>query len=833
MLPADHQTGGQGLSGNSINRPGSASGRCIAVAGAFAFSCGVILLYWLSMLPPSEWIVASFIAAFSIARRARQHPLRQMAVLAMILIAGLTWASWHADRRLAEILPADMEGQRLSVSGYVCDIPSPGSFNSLRFSFCVTQWHENLHPTNQAVKLPHLLRLAWYGQAERHLPSHRLRLDLVLKGPHGTLNDAGFRYEDWLFRKGYRATGTVREAVPDQAVVCGIKCRYHEAHRWIANWVEHRFASAEHRPLISSLLVGDRGHLTPAHWQVLQATGTIHLVAISGLHLGLIALGAGFLVRRLLLALPLTWLGEVAQRRCLFAAVMICCLVYALMAGFTVPTQRALLMVMVGGWSVLFARQLPAWQAWLWALAVVLLLDPFAPLDQGFWLSFGAVAVLIWVFAAGLRPLGWLGTLLLAQGALFAGLWPLLQVFGQDQPLIGGLANLLAIPWVSLVVMPGLIGGAVVVAIVPAAIEVVVPFCDGLMGMLWVVLTHLAELPSPVINVGPWEVIGLAGLVLLLVKVPTPGGGTCAGLLFVIWLAMVQSPASLRPNTYLVEPELRVWDVGQGLAVLVRHQDKVLLYDTGPAVPGVFSAVESTVLPNLKALGVHRIDTLIISHADSDHSGGLATLARSIQIGKLVTGEVLAVREKLGEATGLVVQPCVVAGEELAGLHIHYWRAGGSRTGNDASCVVRIEHAPSRTEWLLPGDISAATEALYLLHLRGLSHLRGQGPLASDVTRLVLAPHHGSKTSSSPQWVSALTPEMVIYSAGYRHRYGHPHSSVTARYRNRGVSAFSTACSGMLVAAIEDNRLTIKEKRLDTPFWIGAKGQVRDECSIP
>ncbi|WP_420844505.1 DNA internalization-related competence protein ComEC/Rec2 [Marinobacter sediminum] len=827
MLPVDHQIGGQGLSENSITRPGSASGRGLAVAGAFAFSCGVILLYWLSMLPPSEWIVASFITAFCIAFRARQYPLRRMAVLSMALIIGLAWASWHAAGRLAERLPAGMEGQRLSVSGYVCDIPSPGSFNSLRFSFCVTQWHQRPHSSSQTLELPQFLRLAWYGQAERRLPSHRLRLELVLKRPHGALNDAGFRYEDWLFRKGYRATGTVREAVPDHAVVCSLKCRYHEAHHWIANWVERRFASADHRPLISSLLVGDRGHLTPAHWQVLQATGTIHLVAISGLHLGLIALGAGFLVRRLLLALPLTWIGEVGQRRCLFFAVMICCLVYALMAGFTVPTQRALLMVWVGGWSLLFARQLPAWQAWVWALAAVLLLDPFAPLDQGFWLSFGAVAVLIWVFAAGLRPLGWFGTLLLAQGALFAGLWPLLQVFGQGQPLIGGLANLLAIPWVSLVVMPGLIGGAVVVAIVPAAFEMVVPFCDGLMGMLWVVLTYLAELPSPVIEVGPGEVMGLAGLVLLLVKVPTPGGGICAGLLFMVWLAMLQSPASQRPNPHLVEPELRVWDVGQGLAVLVRHQDKVLLYDTGPAVPGVFSAVESTLLPNLKALGVHRIDTLVISHADSDHSGGLATLASSIQIGKLVTGEVLAVREKLGEASGLVVQPCALADEALGGLHIYYWQTGSSPTGNDASCVVRIEHPPSRTEWLLPGDISAATEALYL------SYLRGRGALAADATRLVLAPHHGSKTSSSPQWVSALTPDVVIYSSGYRHRYGHPHSSVTARYRNRGVSAFSTACSGMLVAVIEDNRLTIKEKRLDTPFWIGAKGQARDECAIP
>ncbi|MBC7183391.1 MAG: ComEC family competence protein, partial [Marinobacter sp.] len=344
---------------------------------------------------------------------------------------------------------AHAEGQELSVSGYLCDVPSTGSFNSLRFSFCVTRWH-NLSADAEGARLPDLLRLSWYGHAGEALPGSRLRLDVVLKRPHGTLNPYGFRYENWLFRKGYRATGSVRGVQPAPAVECSLHCQYRQLHLSLKNWVEERFGNTEHFALISSLLIGHRGAMTQQHWDVLKATGTIHLIAISGLHLGLVALGAGFLCRRLLLAMPARRLSERQARLIVFLVVLACCLVYALAAGFTVPTRRALIMVIVAGWMLLLARQSPVWLPFLTALAVVLLLDPFAPLDQGFWLSFTAVAVLIAVFSARLAGAGWLGSLLVAQVSVFAGLWPVLEVFGQGQPLAGLLANLIAIPWVSL-----------------------------------------------------------------------------------------------------------------------------------------------------------------------------------------------------------------------------------------------------------------------------------------------------------------------------------------------------------------------------------------------
>lgn len=802
----------------SINGPTSPSAKHgLAALGVFAFSFGVILLYWLSILPPPEWLgLAIFVLLLTLAR-ALSLPVRRLLVLVLGLLIGLSWAAWHSGDRLSRVLPAHAEGQELSVSGYLCDVPSSGSFNSLRFSFCVTRWH-NLANDNEGGRLPGFLRLAWYGHAGEVLPGPGLRLEVVLKRPHGTLNPSGFRYEDWLFRKGYRATGSVRSVQPAPAVECSLHCQYRQLHLSLKDWVEERFGNTEHFALISSLLIGHRGAMTQQHWDVLKATGTIHLVAISGLHLGLVALGAGFVSRRLLLALPARWMGEQQARRITFSVVLVCCLVYALAAGFTVPTRRALIMVTVAGWMLLLARQPPVWFPFLAALAVVLLMDPFAPLDQGFWLSFTAVAVLILAFSARLAGAGWLGSLLVAQIAVFAGLWPVLAVFGQGQPLAGLLANLIAIPWVSLVVMPLLIAGGLITAALPEAASLFGPALDLVLELLWRFLALLARWPAPEMDVSVEEIAALSVLVSLIVCTPFTGFRLVALLSTLAWLGYACS--SVPQNSAVAGVQVRVWDVGQGLSVLVRHGRAALVYDTGPAVPGVFSAVESTLLPNLRAEGIRRIDTLVVSHADSDHAGGLAELSDKITIGRVVAGEAAVIRAQL---PGLAVGPCTTATETLGALAIDYWQQKGASEGNDASCVVRIRDAESGTEWLLPGDITGGVETSYLAQPRA----------GNEYRRVVVAPHHGSKTSSSEQWVRSLKPDWVIYTAGYRHRYGHPHASVTARYRQSGAAQLNTACSGSILMTLVDNRLAVKEMRAEAPFWIGGPGLARDQCKIP
>ncbi len=754
----------------------------------------------------------------------RSRLLRRFLTLILALCLGLFWASWNAGDRLSERLPGGLEGKRLSVSGYLCDIPSAGSFGSLRFSLCVTRWHGVSETADRSQPLPGKLRLAWYRPGAEGLPGSRLRLDVVLKRPYGALNPAGFRFEDWLFRKGYRATGTVRSVAVDAEVPCSLNCRYHQLHRKLVGWVGARFGEARQLPLLASLMVGYRGLLSEAHWQVFRATGTVHLVAISGLHLGLVAVISGYGLRWLLLLIPAGVVREQVIRRLVFALVVVCCTCYALAAGFTVPTRRALIMVTVAGWMLLWARQIPSWQALAVALAAVVVTDPFAPLDPGFWLSFGAVSVLICVFSGNPGRSGWFRGLVLAQCAVFAGLWPVLVMQGQGQPLAGTMANLLAIPWVSVVVMPVLVTGAVLVALIPGAASLAVPVLDAVLGVLWQFLEWLAGLPVPELQAEFPEVCAFSALALALLLVPFLWFRVAGSVAIVLWglSGLVQEEQG---NDPVAVPEVRVLDVGQGLSVLVRHGTDVLLYDTGPEVPGVFSAVESAIVPSLRALGVQRITTLVVSHSDQDHSGGLSYLVGAMAPGRIVSGEPEKIRSRLGVGTDMPVASCPGEGERVGDLHIRYWQWPHADNDNDASCVVRVWHPASLTEWIIPGDIGDRAEAAYLDS--------GIDGLPEPATRVVVAPHHGSRTSSSGRWTRELEPDVVIYSAGYRNRFRHPHPDVTARYRQAGARALNTACSGMISMFAGKQELVIREMRHSSPFWIGARGLMREQCQIP
>nr|WP_072797006.1 DNA internalization-related competence protein ComEC/Rec2 [Marinobacter antarcticus] len=824
------------MSGSSFNGPGRSgwqgSALLSAVLGVFAFSCGVILLYRLTVLPPPVWLFGCTLPTLSWFLPMRRRLPRLFRVFSFGLALGVAWAGLWAQERLEQRLPASLEGEKTGVSGYVCDLPVAGSFNSIRFSFCVTRWYGLSLTPESYNALPKRLRLAWYGQPAGALPDHRLRLEVVLKRPHGSLNPAGFRYEDWLFRKGYRATGSVRSAVPDPSVFCSMRCQYHRLHTGLAHWVDEQFADARHHPLIASLLIGNRGHLSSAHWDVFKATGTIHLVAISGLHLGLVALGAGFVARRLLLAISNYRMSERSVRLAVFLMVMLCCLLYALAAGFTVPTRRALVMVAIGGWLLLMARQVPAWHSIIVALGLVLLFDPFAPLDQGFWLSFGAVSILICVFAGRLGGTSWLAGLVLAQGAVFAGLWPLLELIGQGQPVAGLFANVLSIPWVSLVVMPALITGGLMVALFPGLSSLIVPIIDAVLGVMWSFLEWVAAMSWPDLEGTAPEIVGFGVLVMLIITVPVRMFRIAGAVVVLAWVAMASFPPETG-NPWIAKPEVRVWDVGQGLSVMLRAGDKVLLYDTGPEVKGVFSAAESVLLPNLRALGIGRIDTLVVSHADSDHAGGIGLLLDEFNVGRILTGEPEAIGKKLSqyrqgrEHRQVEIQSCSGEDKLANELSLSFWQAKGEFTGNDASCVLAARHEEAGIEWIFPGDISAAVESRYL---QAIANKFAASPPRELV---VIAPHHGSKTSSSDAWVNTLSPDRVIYTAGYRHRYGHPHQDITARYRRAGVEAFNTACSGALVMTVAEGVMGLQEARHQSPFWIGGPGLARDQCKIP
>lgn len=806
------------------------SGKNFSGPGVIAFSCGVILLYSLEVLPPLAWLLVASAAAFCVLALIRSSLAGGVAWAVWVaggLMAGMAWAAWHGAERLDESLPAGLEGEVLEVRGYLCEIPSRGSFNSVRFGFCVQHWRrpDNIDDT-QYQRLPRFLRLAWYGDEATLAPGHRLRLQVALKRPHGSVNPVGFRYESWLFRQGYRATGTIRAAEPDHRVACSLHCRYQQWRGHLADAVGQHLAGADHYPLVASLLIGHRGEMTDEHWQVLKSTGTIHLVAISGLHLGLVAIGVGFLVRRSLLLLPARHLTPSRIRGITFGAVALGSLVYALAAGFTVPTRRALIMVVAAGWIILNARQVSPWRGWTMSLFLVLVLDPFSPLDQGFWLSFTAVLLLILVFSRRLGATGWLPGLILAQGAVFAGLWPVLAALGQPQALAGLAANLFAIPWVSLVVMPVLMAGALLVVAFPGAAGAVTQLFDAVLEVLWWGLSQLAALETPELNVGFAMVLAFAVLGVVLLVVPASLARTMSLGCLAVWGTVSLSGSNTSgQNRWVEQPELWVWDVGQGLSVMLRHQDQVLLYDTGPELPGVYSAAESVLVPNLEALGVERIDHLVISHGDSDHAGGLPLLYRRFEVADAISGEPDRVAERYQDGAGDKLadgspgtmpefRNCTPGTELRVGaIRIRLWRDAEGETGNDASCVAIARVESAATDILLPGDITRTVERRFLAQA-----FQPGDDLA--YRRIVIAPHHGSKTSSSREWVSALDPQMVIYSAGYRHRFGHPHPTVVGRYREADSLGLNTAYSGAIRLTLGQGGVTVNEVRDDARFWI-------------
>lgn len=782
-----------------------------------AASCasGAILLYSSPILPPLS-IFAASLALFCFLRVAigRFGPAGAKPSLTVLtgLLLGAGWAAWHAAEQQSSTLPAALEGKPLQVQGYLCDRPTPGNFGSQRFSLCVTGWDQ--FPD---LRLPDKLRLSIYGEKARQVIPHTLAATVVLKRPHGSVNPAGFRYESWLFRHGYGATGSVRklDALPSSG--CSLVCAYHRWRSEVIDGLDERLGHADHFPLAVALLSGYRGELTEHHWDTLKATGTIHLVAISGLHLGLVAVAVAWLTRVMLVSLLAHRVPAQSMRAAVLWSVVLVSTGYALLAGFTVPTRRALLMVVVGTWYLTRAARPPVWQAWLVSLSGVLLLDPAAPLDRGFWLSFLAVAVLLMLFGGRVGRPGAIRSLIMAQAGIFAGLLPALVWAGEGSPLAGLLANLLAIPLISLVVMPVLMVSGLLLLVIPGNAGWIAWPVDGVLEALWVPLEALAGQAVPTVYPDFGVALLISSLFLALAMIPGSRATVAAILLVAVWAWQEsggQHPARELPAEHF---RVHVWDVGQGLSVLVEYGDRTLLYDTGPAIPGSYSAVENVLLPNFRTLDIRRIDTLLVSHADTDHAGGLQALLESLPVGQVISGEPAAVRELL---PGRTVESCpdaFVSESELVSLR--FWRSADPREGNDSSCVLLVE-TPGMT-LLLPGDITRRTEEELVGSdwLPDPAESRGQ-----ENYRLMLAPHHGSKTSSGDALLTAFRPDLTLFSAGYRHRYGHPHPDVVGRYRKHRLATENIACSGAITVKLEDGRARVTRSRDSAGFWIDPPG---------
>lgn len=733
--------------------------------GMMALASGLLTLRFLPELPP-VWFWALLPLAGLMALPFRAYPCAFFAF-------GFSWACANAQWALDDRLPISLDGETRWVEGRVTGLPQT-SDGVVRFELADAR--------SRHSHVPQRLRIAWYDGPPVN-SGERWRLAIKLKRPAGLLNPHSFDYNAWLLAQRIGATGTVKDGQ-----------RISEA-RWAwRDGIRQRLQAVDaqgRNGALAALVLGDGGGLARDDWQILQDTGTVHLLVISGQHVGMLAgvvyLLISGLARYGLWPSRLPWLPWACGLA--FAAA----LGYGLLAGFDVPVRRACVMIgLVLLWRRRF-RHLGAWWPLLLALNAVLLMDPLASLQPGLWLSFGAVAILIFTFGGRLGPWRWWQTWTRAQWLIAIGLCPLLLILGLPISVSGPLANLIAVPWVSLVILPPALLGTVLLPI-PYVGEGLLWLAGGLIDWLFTGLESVAgHIPAWVpeaIPVWVWVMATLGALLLLM-----PRGVPMRPLGWPLLLLLVFPPRPL-----LDEGLADVWqlDVGQGLAILVRTRHHTLLYDTGPRF-GDFDLGERVVLPTLRKLGVNSLDMMLISHADADHAGGARAVARGLPVTQVISGDPSALPAELQAGA-------CETGKQWTwdGVSFELWQWQSATDRNQKSCVLQVEANGERL--LLTGDIDTAAERVLL-----------DSPLAVP-TEWLQAPHHGSRSSSSPALLAALQAKAVLISRGNGNSFGHPHPTVIARYQKRGMAIHDSADQGairLLLGRFEPPWTMRQEQR----FW--------------
>jgi competence protein ComEC len=760
------KSGGAGRDQDTVNR------------ALFAFVAGAAVACRLAQMPATGGVVIMTLLVLPTVINRRTRWLLAAAL-------GFLWCVAHSNGLLLTRLPYDLEGQDLQLDGTVVSLPRT-SAGVTRFRFrlgdCTDCW------------APVVINLTEYHRDRVQTsvrPGERWRFTVRLNRPRGSVNPGLFDYEGWLFAEQVSATGYIRPATPStRLAVAGLTALHHQIRYVIRESLNAAIEDPEIAALAVALAIGDSQGISPAAWRTLSQTGTNHLLIISGLHVGLVAAFA-FRLSLWLLSRRLTGLRSWAGLSSLAAA-----FAYGGLAGFGLPVQRALSMATLALSGTILNRKVTAARLFSIALVIVTLVDPLASIRTGFWLSFGAVFYLLYVFAGRVEPgRHWLWravrAAMLSQWVVWIGMTPLLLYLVSQVSLVAFVVNLVAIPVVGLLVIPALIVGTPLLLLFEPLGEICIQFGAAVLDQVWRFLSMAAAADWVYYGGG----VSLGGVLIALLGslvILAPRGIMPRWIGMIMVMPLLTSPNALPAGSV----ELAVLDVGQGLAVVVRTSHGVVLYDTGPQAGDRFDAGDQIVTPFLRRNGTTRwLDWLIVSHGD--HAGGAAAVRRNFLVGR-----------EYSEAGDIDGHGCQ-SGQWIRNVDVGLRLLSTPGTGfsdNDRSCILLIE-----TEGfvaLLPGDIEAVGE----------SNLLSMSLPEIDV---MLVPHHGSKSSSSPAFINGINPSVAIFSTGYRNRFGHPDAAVVRRYQLRGVSTWNTAADGAITVRYDRSLgiTVVTERTSHRRFW--------------
>ncbi len=707
-------------------------------------------------------------------------------------LIGIFTGFLHADGLKKSWINREQESRAMTVTGFISDMPAY-HLHLTRFDFTVK--------TVEGKTAEHLkkIRLSWY-QAPEIQAGDLWQLQVRIKHPRGNRSPGAFDREAWAARENIQATGYVKsgEKIATSDDMVFFRSRYRSALR---QWL-YEHCSKNSAALLSALLIGDKSGISQQQWESLNQTGTTHLMVISGLHIGLMA-AVGYWLTMMLARTGALPLRKMTLPRYAAGAGLLFALIYAFMAGFTVPVQRALVMTGLALSGPLLGIKARPTTLFLLALCVVLSIEPLAITSAGFWYSFSAVGILLYgccgrIFMnADINMGGRTRLWLRPQWLVFLMLAPMLLFNQQSVSLFSPLINLVAIPVMGLLVVPA---AFLALALQPFFFSVsigILHFLDDAFRFWDVGLATVSSVPAfmPVVSIGLVQVVLIAGAVLVLA---TPRG---LGLrvLFPFFLLPLFFPDKDHPAAG--EVKVAVLDVGQGVAVLLQTRQNILLYDTGVASRGRFNSVDGIIVPYLSRLGIDRVDRVIISHGDNDHSGGLELIHQRYPEAEIMSGSAVTGFEG-------AMSPCL-PGMKWQWDGVEFEVLSGSRlsvSDNERSCVLRV--TAGNEKLLLTGDIGKKTE----------SHLINQ--FESLEADYLLLPHHGSRFSGSQAFLSLVNPSQVLVSSGYRNPYGHPAEETLNRVERLGATLYNTATSGTLSFVMGRGPEAVKKYKIQSArYW--------------